>query len=36
LTIARNLVLAHGGEISAASEAGKGTTMRFRLPLTIR
>jgi two-component system OmpR family sensor kinase/two-component system sensor histidine kinase BaeS len=33
LTIARNLVLAHGGEINAASEAGKGTTIRFTLPL---
>jgi signal transduction histidine kinase len=36
LTIARNLVLAHGGEINAASEAGKGTTMRFTLPLPRR
>jgi signal transduction histidine kinase len=33
LTIARNLILAHGGEISASSDAGKGTTMRFTLPL---
>jgi signal transduction histidine kinase len=33
LTIARNLVLAHGGEILAQSEAGRGTTIRIRLPL---
>jgi signal transduction histidine kinase len=32
LTIARNLVEAHGGEIHAASEAGKGTTITFVLP----
>jgi signal transduction histidine kinase len=33
LTIARNLILAHGGEISASSEVGRGTTIRFTLPL---
>jgi two-component system OmpR family sensor kinase/two-component system sensor histidine kinase BaeS len=33
LAIARNLVLAHGGEIEAESEAGHGTTIRFTLPL---
>jgi two-component system sensor histidine kinase BaeS len=33
LAIARNLVLAHGGQIEAESEAGRGTTIRFRLPL---
>ncbi len=33
LAIARSLVTAHGGEISAASEPGRGTTMRFVLPL---
>jgi two-component system OmpR family sensor kinase/two-component system sensor histidine kinase BaeS len=33
LTIARNLVVAHGGEIKAESEAGKGTTIRISLPL---
>jgi signal transduction histidine kinase len=33
LTIARNLVLAHGGEILAQSEVGRGTTIRIRLPL---
>jgi two-component system OmpR family sensor kinase/two-component system sensor histidine kinase BaeS len=32
LTIARNLILAHGGEISASSEVGRGTTIRFTLP----
>ncbi|MFA5788177.1 MAG: ATP-binding protein [Actinomycetota bacterium] len=33
LAIARNLVLAHGGEIEAESAAGRGTTIRFTLPL---
>ena len=33
LTIARNLVVAHGGEIRARSEIGKGTTITFTLPL---
>jgi len=33
LAIARNLVLAHGGEIEAESAAGLGTTIRFTLPL---
>lgn len=33
LPIARSLVMAHGGEISAASEMGRGTTVRFTLPL---
>jgi signal transduction histidine kinase len=32
LAIAKNLVTAHGGEISAQSEPGKGTTIRFSLP----
>jgi len=32
LTIARNLVVAHGGEIRAESEEGKGTTIIFVLP----
>jgi len=32
LTIARNLVVAHGGEIRAASEVGRGTTITFTLP----
>lgn len=33
LAIARNLVAVHGGEISALSELGQGTTIRFTLPL---
>lgn len=33
LAIAKNLVAAHGGEISAESELGKGTTIRFGLPV---
>jgi signal transduction histidine kinase len=33
LTIARNLVVAHGGEIRAESRAGQGTTMTFTLPV---
>jgi signal transduction histidine kinase len=33
LPIARSLVIAHGGDISATSELGRGTTVRFTLPL---
>jgi signal transduction histidine kinase len=33
LTIARHLVQAHGGEIGAESAPGRGTTLRFTLPL---
>jgi len=33
LAIARNLVAAHGGEISAESAAGAGTTISFTLPV---
>lgn len=33
LAIARSLVEAHGGELTARSEPGRGTTMRFVLPL---
>jgi signal transduction histidine kinase len=33
LAIAKNLVAAHDGEISAESELGKGTTVRFTLPI---
>ena len=33
LAIARQTVLAHKGEVGAESEAGKGTTIRFILPL---
>ena len=34
LAIARQLVVAHGGEIAAESVPGEGTTIRVRLPLT--
>jgi signal transduction histidine kinase len=34
LTIARNLVVAHGGEISAESRVGEGTAITFTLPLS--
>jgi len=34
LTIARNLIVAHGGEIRATSEPGMGTTIVFTLPVT--
>jgi len=33
LTIAKNLVEAHGGQISAESTLGEGTLLRFTLPL---
>ena len=33
LAIARNLVLAHGGDIEAESAPGAGTTMRITIPL---
>jgi two-component system sensor histidine kinase BaeS len=33
LAIARNLVVAHGGEIEAESRAGEETTVRFTLPV---
>ena len=33
LTIARNLVVAHGGSIHAESEPGRGTTITFDLPV---
>ncbi|PYQ53058.1 MAG: hypothetical protein DMF78_09890, partial [Acidobacteria bacterium] len=33
LAIARNLVTAHGGEISADSAPGQGTTVAFTIPL---
>lgn len=32
LAIARNLVAAHGGEMTAQSTSGQGTTIRFTLP----
>jgi signal transduction histidine kinase len=34
LAIAKSLVVAHGGEISAESEPGQGTEMRFTLPVS--
>ena len=34
LTIARNLVVAHGGEIRAESRVGQGTTITFTLPVS--
>ena len=33
LSIAQQIVLAHGGEITAASEPGKGATFEVALPL---
>ena len=33
LPIARHLVEAHGGSITAESQPGQGTTMRIRLPV---
>jgi signal transduction histidine kinase len=33
LPIARNLVVAHGGDIAVDSEVGRGTTVTFTLPL---
>ena len=33
LTIAKNLVTLHGGQIAAESLVGTGTTIRFTLPL---
>jgi two-component system OmpR family sensor kinase/two-component system sensor histidine kinase BaeS len=35
LTIARNLVVAHGGEIRAESREGHGTTITFTLPANL-
>ncbi len=36
LPIARDLVEAHGGTLTATSEPGRGTTLRFTLPLAGR
>jgi len=30
----KSLVVAHGGEISATSESGQGTEMRFTIPVS--
>jgi two-component system OmpR family sensor kinase/two-component system sensor histidine kinase BaeS len=35
LAIARSLVQAHGGEIGATSQAGRGTTVRFVIPVSV-
>jgi two-component system sensor histidine kinase BaeS len=34
LAIVRNLVIAHGGDVTAASEPGRGTTITFTLPIS--
>jgi signal transduction histidine kinase len=34
LAISKRLVEAHGGQISARSEVGRGTTITFTLPIT--
>jgi signal transduction histidine kinase len=34
LAIVRNLVIAHGGDVTAASELGRGTTITFTLPVS--
>jgi signal transduction histidine kinase len=36
LAIAKGLIDAHGGKIWAESEVGKGTTMKFSIPLSAR
>jgi signal transduction histidine kinase len=34
LAIVRNLVIAHGGDVTATSELGRGTTITFTLPVS--
>ena len=34
LHIAQSIIEAHGGELSAMSEKGRGTTMTFKIPRT--
>jgi signal transduction histidine kinase len=34
LAIVRNLVVAHGGDVTATSELGRGTTITFTLPIS--
>jgi two-component system, OmpR family, sensor histidine kinase BaeS len=34
LAIVRNLVIAHGGDVTATSELGRGTTITFTLPIS--
>ena len=36
LAVVRELVLAHGGSVSATSRLGSGTTMTVRVPLAAR
>jgi signal transduction histidine kinase len=36
LTVAKELVMAHGGEITVESEVGKGSKFCFSLPMASR
>jgi signal transduction histidine kinase len=35
LSIVRSVVTAHGGQVSIQSQEGKGTTVRFALPVYV-
>lgn len=35
LAIVRNIILAHGGQVSATSQLGKGSTFSFSLPIAV-